>query len=93
MTSKVKVSFSDYPNLIDSGLIKLNCDQSIKIYPSKENIDDIVIQVIDNSFGGEYINDFVLDFETAKDFYDILYRLLKQIQTIKKGGTNNGSNC
>lgn len=93
MTSKVKVSFSEYPQTIESGTIRLNGDQFLKIYPSKEDNTDIVIQVVDNSFGGEYINDFVLDFETAKDFYDILYRLLKQIKYNEKGMTNNGSNC
>lgn len=82
MSDKVKVSFSKFPEIIASGLIKLDCDKSIKLLP-KNN--EIVIEVVDNSFGGEYTNNFILDFETAKDFYDILYRLLKQISK-EKGG-------
>lgn len=93
MRSKVKIGFSDYPQMIECGVINLNEDQCLKIRPSKDNLTDIVVEVIDNSFGGHYTNDFILDFETAKDFYDILYRLLKQIQKTEKGGTNNGSNC
>lgn len=83
MTSKVKIDFSKYPEIIESGCINLDEDKIIKLFSSKGKI---VIKVVDNSFGGEYVNDFVLDFETAKDFYDILYRLLKQIDSKMKGG-------
>lgn len=80
MESKVRLNYSQFPEHITSGVVKISEDQSIKLSTSKDNESDIVIEVRDNSFGAEYLNNFVLDYDTAKDFYNILYQLLKQIK-------------
>lgn len=75
---KVSINYSEFPELIKSGILKISEDQYIKIFVTEDST-DINIEVKDNSFGGEYLNNFVLDYDTAKDFYNILYHLLKQV--------------
>lgn len=79
MQSNVRLNYSEFPNKIESGVIKISNEQEIKLLLDDECLDKIIIEVRDNSFGAEYLNSFVLDYNTAKDFYSILYQLLKQI--------------
>lgn len=82
MESKVRLNYEKFPEVIQSGVIKLNEDQSIKISSSEEN--EVVIEIRDNAFGASYLNSFVLDYDTAKNFYNILYQMLKQLNgTVK----------
>lgn len=90
MDNKVVLNYTSFPEIIESGYIKLDEDKMIKLSVDKENNSDIDITIIDNTFGAGYLNTFALSYETAKDFYNILYRLLKQSES--KGGMKNGSN-
>lgn len=80
MDGKVLINYQEFPEYIKSGTIKVSDDQYLKISVDKGNAQNIVIEVKDTSFGGEYFNTFVLDYENAKDFYTILYQMLKQIK-------------
>lgn len=80
MKPNVRLNYSNFPNCIESGIVKISDEQEIKLKISNECSNQIIIEVKDDSFGAEYLNSFVLDYETAKDFYSILYQLLKQIK-------------
>lgn len=80
MDSKVVLNYSQFPEQISSGIVKISEDQLIKLSISDNNTTDVIIEVIDKSFGVDYNNNFVLDYNTAKDFMNILYKILDQIK-------------
>ena len=80
MDSKVVLNYSQFPEQISSGIVKISEDQLIKLSISDNNTNDVIIEVIDKSFGVDYNNNFVLDYNTAKDFMNILYKILDQIK-------------
>lgn len=80
MDSKVVLNYSQFPEQISSGIVKISEDQLIKLSISNDNATDVVIEVIDKSFGVDYNNNFVLEYNTAKDFMNILYKILDQIK-------------
>lgn len=79
MQANVNLNYIKFPEIIESGVIKISEDQTIKLSVSEEHPNSIVIEISDNSFGAEYLNSFVLDLNESKDFYNIFYQLLKQI--------------
>lgn len=79
MFDKVKLNYIDFPKTISSADIKIDEDKNLELSPSSDN-QSITLTVKDNSFGAEYLNTFDLDYETAKDFYSIFYKLLNQIK-------------
>lgn len=80
MDSKVVLNYSQFPEQISSGIVKISEDQLIKLSISDDNATDVIIEVIDKSFGVDYNNNFVLEYNTAKDFMNILYKILDQIK-------------
>ena len=80
MDSKVILNYRQFPEQISSGIVKVSEDQLIKISVSEDDINNVVFEVIDKSFGIDYNNNFILDYNTAKDFMNILYKILDQIK-------------
>lgn len=78
--TKVRINYSKYPREIESAVVRLSDEQSLSLSINKKDSTSINIEVRDNAFGAEYMNNFVLDNQTAKDVYSVLYQLLKQVE-------------
>lgn len=79
MNTNVRLNYIKYPEKLESGIIKISDDKSIKI-SILEDENNIVLELIDMSFGAENKIDIKLDYEMTKDFYRLIYILLTQMQ-------------